>query len=91
MKQAADGLKLQFLVLESSITSTFKIGQLNVSVCKPTIQCINADALIIAVNSDLYMNNSGVGSLFEAEGRPTALFDHSKSNFLFWLPQREMK
>ena len=69
MKEAADWLKLQVHVLESSVCSSYDIGGIIVSVCKRSIQCIQADALIVAVKPDLYMNNSGVGSLMEAEGK----------------------
>ena len=69
MKEAAEGLKLQVDVLESSICSSYDIGGIIVSVCKHSIQCIQADALIVAVKPDLYMKNSKVGNLMEAEGK----------------------
>ena len=73
---AAAGLNLQFLFSQSVQILDYELAdRINIIACKPAIQCIKADAIIIAVKDDLYMNQSGVGTVLSTAGRKSLIED----------------
>ena len=74
--RAGKDLKLQFLLLQSSQCSEYDVDKIEVITCQSAIQCIEADAMIIAVKSDLHMNQSGVGSILQSIGECVANSRH---------------
>ena len=62
-------MKLRFVLNDTVQLMDYSVGNVSVVVCKPSILCVRADAAIIAVKDELFMNQSGVGSVLAIAGR----------------------
>lgn len=60
--------KVIYLINESEELLDYCVGDISVLACQHTLQCIRADAVIIAVTATLEMNQSGVGRVLSITG-----------------------